>query len=120
MTREELFRYNRMAIFFRGTLNRARWWMQELERRRRCRGFRGWMVKHFGNPERGLACTWNWRVNGVLCTVWIDPMRLMIYEDVGKNTTSYELTERWDNHCAREHVLNLSKGELDKSWRTKI
>ena len=104
-------------IAYRGNRNRARWWAQELKRRRRCRGFRGWMVKRFGQPEHGLGCTWSWKVNGILCTVWIEPMRLKIYEDGGKNTISYELTEKWDNGCAREHVLNLLSDNVEGQAR---
>jgi len=110
---------NRFVIACRGNRNRAVWWTQEIKRRRKCLGFRGWMVKRFGVPEHGLGCSWNWRVNGVLCTVWTDPMRLKIYEDSERNTTSYELTKKWDNGCARDHVLNLLSDNLKVKSRAE-
>ena len=66
------------------------------------------MTERFGSAD----CTMgerSWRINGVLCTIWLGPLRLKVYHDGGKATKCFELTDAGDAARAKEHVLHLSE-----------
>jgi hypothetical protein len=54
----------------------------------------------------------SWRINGVLCTIWLGPLRLKAYHDGGKATKCFELTDADDAARAKEHVLHLSENSI--------
>lgn len=98
--------FMKLLNYFRGQRNRFVWHYQQWQRNERCRGFYKWMKKRHGahfNPE------WNWRVNGTLCTVWTEPMRLKIYHDKGRSVSHYELTEELGQIQARIAVVQLER-----------
>ena len=66
------------------------------------------MTKRFG-PADCMMGERSWRINGVLCTIWLGPLRLKVYHDGGKATKCFELTEATDAARAKKHVLNLSE-----------
>lgn len=66
------------------------------------------MTKRFG-PADCMMGERSWRINGVLCTIWLGPLRLKVYHDGGKATKCFELTEGADAARAREHVRILSE-----------
>ena len=68
------------------------------------------MIKRHGDFEYGCGAR-SWRVNGVLCSLWIEANRLKIYQydDKGKcYAASYELGDKADNKRARRAVQLLS------------
>lgn len=75
--------------------------------KRRCwyRGFYGWMVRRHGKPEYGCGAK-SWRVNGTLCSLWLEAARLKIYGEGGK-AESFELPDKSDNARARRAVIAL-------------
>ncbi len=48
-----------------------------------------------------------WRINGILCTIWLGPMRLKVYHEGGKATRNFELTDPVDADRARRHLISL-------------
>lgn len=106
----------RLVSAYRGNRNKARWWMQELKRRRSWLGFQGWMVKRHGNFEYGCGAR-SWRVNGTLCSLWCEASRLKIYYYANgdySHTDSFELGDKIDNKRAREAVTLLSANNKAK------
>jgi len=71
-------------------------------------GFYTWMVRRHGDPVYSCGA-WEWRVNGILCSLWIGPVRLKVYCAGGKQTTCFELPQKTDNKRARQEIEKLSK-----------
>lgn len=97
-----------LVWWVRARCNIARWWWREIDRYRRSHWVLRWMTKRFG-PADCMLGERSWRINGVLCTIWLGPLRLKVYHDGGKATKCFELTEAADAARAKEHVLNLSE-----------
>ena len=86
--------------------NIARWWWRELDRYRRSHWVLRWMTKRFGPADCAMGER-SWRINGVLCTIWLGPLRLKVYHDGGKATKCFELTDATDAKHAKAHILTL-------------
>ena len=87
--------------------NIVRWWWQEYQRYQRSHWVLHWMTDTFGPADCAFGER-SWRINGVLCTIWLGPMRLKVYHDVGKATRNFELTDPVDAQRAMAHVINLA------------
>jgi hypothetical protein len=90
----------------RGLRNLARWRWQQFQREQRCHWFHHWMVQRHGEAQHGCGA-WSWRINGILCSVWIEPMRLKIYYEGGKKTVHHELTQFSGAQQAMNEVQTL-------------
>lgn len=100
---------------------RWRFTLQEFCRNRRCHGFLRWMRRRHG-PADCAGGERSWRVNGVLCTVWMSHMRLKVYwiypKPPGSLKTApfsyWDLTDKEQAKSARAVIKNLEKF---KSWK---
>lgn len=99
---------SRFVRWLRTRRNVAQWWWREIGRYRRSHWVLRWMTKRFGAADCMMGER-SWRINGVLCTIWLGPLRLKVYHDGGKATKCFELTDADDAARAKEHVLRLSE-----------
>lgn len=66
--------------------------------------FLEWMRRNFGGFYYSLYPCWNWRLRGVLVTLWIRTGLVKIYHDQGRATENHPAeTER-----CREAILSLA------------
>ncbi len=64
------------------------------------------MVRRHGEAQYGCGA-WSWRINGILCSVWIEPMRLKVYHCGGAQTAHYELTNPTDASRAMREIETI-------------
>ena len=66
--------------------------------------FLAWMHRNFRGFYYGMYPCWNWKINGVLVTFWMQTGIVKIYHDEGRQTEWHPAeTER-----AREAVMGIS------------
>lgn len=90
--------------------NVARWWWQEYQRYQRSHWVLHWMTEAYG-PADCMLGERSWRIGGILCTIWLGPMRLKVYHDGGKACRHFELTDPADADRAMNHVRNLPEND---------
>ncbi len=99
-----------------GYRNVLRWWWQEYQRYQRSHWVLHWMTEKYG-PADCMLGQRSWRIHGVLCTIWLDPMRLKVYHAGGRATKDFELTDPIDAAAAQRHLAKLglpSRKKLSK------
>lgn len=74
--------------------------------------FIGWMNRRHCGFLYTLPYCWNWKVSGVLVTLWMQTGLLKIYHDEGRQTECHPVeTER-----CREAVHAIADGEIERRW----
>jgi hypothetical protein len=69
--------------------------------------FLAWMNRNHGGFFYGFYPCWNWKIGGVLVTLWMRSGLVKIYHDGGRHTECHPAeTER-----AREAIHQLEKGQ---------
>lgn len=73
--------------------------------------FINWMLKQFGiSPKFALGSALNWRINGVLITLWLrsPDYNVKIYRQGGSHTSCYPLA----SSDLREDINRLASSQL--------
>lgn len=97
--------------WLRGRRNVARWWWQEYQRYQQSHWVLHWITETYG-PANCMMGERSWRIAGILCTIWLGPMRLKVYHNGGKSCRHFELTDPVDAFRAMQHVRNLPENAI--------